>query len=506
MIKKILLLCLFTLSACSQDPSDHEASTALAEITESSHESRPPNFLILIADDMGVDSLSEWGEHERNASTATISNLAKEGMRFDQFWTQPVCSPMRVTAMTGRYTFRHGVQGPLWSQAAHIGVPIPEPKEEGIPSLDFSPMGGIFDASKLPFSTEDPLPGQAPKGPSPDELYIPAVLKSLDKGYATAAFGKWHMADRENGWLNHPNNMGIDHFSGPLAGDIKYFSAWQHVENGVPRQEFGYVDQHSTDNAIDWIQHQDNPWFVWFSFINPHEPFHKPPVELIQSEELKSLDPLGMTEENTPTYFKAMVEAMDSLSGQIIASIPEEQMDNTYIIWLGDNGDELNSRPVEERRPNRWKMTNYQGGANVPFIIKGPGIKANSVNSSLAHVVDIFATVLELAGGDASKIADRKIDSVSLAGELFGDEASGFRDWNFTDVNVIGGPAQAIRNQQYKLIRTQRGDEFYDLLNDPKELNNLVETDDEAIQRAYASLSEQLVALLATEPEANSGE
>lgn len=492
MFKRTFILGTILLSACSQE-TPVNSEPAVQAVTP---EPQPPNFLILVADDLGVTSMPDWGINERSASTATISQLAAEGMRFEQFWSQPVCSPMRVSTLTGRYSFRHGIGGPLWGMDTQLGLPPAEDLEGAIPSLDFSPMGrgGPLQEGQMSAPT-----GNGPLGPDPDELFLPAVLKSLNKGYATAAFGKWHMASHNNGGANHPNLVGFDHYSGPIEGALESFASWIHVENGKARHEHGYVDQKSTDDATAWISQQQSPWMVWFSFINPHEPFHKPPVNLIQTEALKQLDPLGMTNDNTTEYFRAMIEAMDSLSGQIIASIPEDQIDNTYIIWLGDNGDEHNAHPPADRLPNKWKTTNYQGGAHVPFVIRGPGIQAGAVNSSLAHVVDIFGTVVELAGGHLEGIDDRVIDSVPLTDQILGKDNPRVREWNYTDVAIFAR-MQTIRDEQYKLMRNPRGDEFYDLIADPGETTNLAGSENIEIQQAYAALSAQLEALLATEP------
>ena len=453
-----------------------------------------PNFLILVADDMGIENLREWGVSDRNATTPTLSRLATQGMRFEQFWSQPVCSPMRVSTLTGRYSFRHGVSGPLFGIDKLIGLAAPHTQENAIPSLDFSPMGGPIPVGKQP-----PIPsGNGPPGPDPSELFLPSVLKSINPDYATAAFGKWHMASYNNGGVDHPNLVGFDHFAGPIDGVVTDVSAWLHVENGKARYEFGYVDQKSTDDATTWIAEQHTPWMVWFSFVNPHEPFHKPPSDLIQTESLKNLDPNGMSNDNTSVYFKAMIEAMDSLSGQIIASIPKDQIDNTYIIWLADNGDEHNARPPDQRRPNTWKTTNYQGGVHVPFIIKGPGIKPGTSNTALAHVVDIFGTVIELAGGDLGAVVDRTIDSVPFAEQILGAQNPSVRDWNYSDVKIFG-LSQTIRNARYKLIRNGKTDLLFDLISDPDESINRLSSPDVATQEAYRSLSSMLDSLLASE-------
>ena len=494
------LAVLALLAACGQQSDEAQAPVGAAALGGSSG---PPNILILLADDLGVDSIRAFGPHERNAATANLDRLAERGMRFSRFWSQPVCSPARVSALTGRYSFRHGVGGPLWGQEDHLGVPMPAPPDGSPKELDYGPFGLLTPEIRQAGShMRDPPPGMAPKGPRPDERMLPALLKDLPTPYATAAIGKWHMADRENGWLGHPNDVGFDHFSGPLSGALPSFFAWQHVENGEPSQQFGYVDQFSVQAALSWLERQgpEQPWFLWFSFVNPHEPFHKPPAELIQSEELKALHPQGVSEENVPLYFKAQVEAMDTLVGQLLAGIPQEQLANTYIFWLGDNGDDVWARPASERLPNRYKITVYEGGVHVPFIAVGPGIRENAVNSSLAHVVDLFDTVIELAGGDTQTARQgRAIDSHSFAGSFYPGGDASARQWNYTDINIapsLGGQISAIRNDEYKLIVFSNRDELYHLPSDPGERQNLMEAMDAAAQENYAALQGQLQELM----------
>lgn len=490
LLLKAVCLC---LAGCVSQPD----STPVA--TDNPSSQRAPNFLILVADDLGVDNIGLYGSHPRNAKTPHIDSLASAGMRYTQFWSQPTCSPARASALTGRYSFRHGVGGPLWGQEDHLGVPMPKPPEGSPLELDYSPFGPIRPGVPSRFNMKDPKPGQAPVGPSVDELMLPAALKRLPTDYATAAFGKWHLADRNNGWLTHPNQVGFDHYSGPLAGAIESLYAWQHIENGEPSQRFGYVDQHSVDNAVAWIGAQTTSWFVWFSFINPHEPFHKPPAHLIHSEDLKALDPEGVTEDNVQTYFRAQVEAMDSLVGELMAGLPPRDRDNTYVIWLGDNGDDVWSREPHERKPNRFKITVYEGGVRVPFIVSGPGISGNTVNDAMAHVVDLFSTVLELAGSDpAAVVPDRILDSQSMAGQWLAREDAPTRTWNYTDINMgFGTPRiSAIRNSEYKLISGGKEDQLFHLTTDSAEKRNLMGLEEPEVQANYQQLSEQLDRLL----------
>ncbi len=451
-----------------------------------------PNFLVLVADDLGVDSFASYGINPRNARTPNIDRLAARGMLFTEFWAQPVCSPTRASVLTGQFSFRHGVSGPVWGYEDEMGIPIPEAPEGSPKELDYGPFG--LRERPGP-SAKPPL---TPPALRPDAFTLPQALKPL--GYATAALGKWHLADLGNGWLEHPNIAGFDYFSGPLAGALFSNFAWQHVENGVARQETGYVDQHSVDTALAWIRGvaPGQPWFVWFSLINPHEPFHKPPEDLIRSLELRALDPNGVTDENAPLYFKAQVEAMDSLVGALLDGIPDEMLANTYVIWFGDNGDDRWARSIDERTPNRYKITLYEGGVRVPFVAAGPGVPSGVRNDSMGHAVDLFNTVLELADVPPAEDA---VDSLSLAGQLTAQKGALRRNWNFSDIDMgMGRRSSAIRDEAYKLIVTPKAEELYHLPSDAAERKNLLANDatDLGVEaRAhYEALKNQLRQLL----------
>lgn len=452
-----------------------------------------PNFLILIADDLGVDGLVSYGTNPRNARTPNIDQLAADGMLFTQFWAQPVCSPTRASALTGQYAFRHGVEGPVWGFEDQMGIPVPQAPEDAPMELDYGPFG-----LAKPEAWTRPPP-VLPPGLRPDQFTLPKALKAL--GYATAAVGKWHLADPDNGWLEHPNLAGFDYFSGPLAGALSSLFVWQHVENGVPRQESGYVDAHSVNAALKWINGvaEGQPWFVWFSFVNPHEPFHKPPEDLIHSQELRSLDPHGVTEENVPLYFKAQTEAMDALVGRLLGGVSDVNLASTYVIWFGDNGDDRWARSMAERKENRYKITLYEGGVRVPFIAVGPDVSPGTRNDSLAHAVDLYSTVLDLAGENPSASqADHIVDSQSLVAQLRSAPDASARSWNYTDVDIGfgGGRSSAIRDAEYKLIVTPKNEELYHLASDPQETTNLVATMDEQARNHYRTLKDQLQQLL----------
>ena len=464
--------------------------------TDVSHtlaQDRPPNFLVLIGDDMGVETLSSYGIGTPTAITPNLDQLAEDGVLFENFWTEPICSPSRADILTGRYPFRHGVPGPLFSFWGRMGVPQPERPASAHKEALFSPLGPV---EELP----DAMPEEYTPGLLNSELLIPELLKLLPTPYATGAVGKWHLSTPFNeNWLDHPNANGFDNFAGPLTGIAHSYFAWLHVENGEVRQESGYVDTTNSENAIRFIHEQgDNPWFAWVAFYNPHTNVHLPPTELLNSE-ARALDPNAVSTENTQPYFLAQIEALDTLVGRIMAAIPEEVIDNTYVIFLGDNGTDRWSGPPAPIDPQRVKMTTYEGGVRVPLIIRGPEIEAGARIPYMAHAVDLFATILELAAGDDESVvpADRPIDSVSLVPYLLEGADEELREWNYSSV-LMGelSNSRTLRNSEYKLIIDNGTEELYHIAEDPAELNPLdLENLAEPERSHYQALKAQLEVL-----------
>lgn len=445
--------------------------------TEQQSERSAPNILVILGDDMGVETLSAYDIGTPTAVTPNLDQLAARGMRFERFWSQAACSPTRAAILTGRYGFRTGVVTPLfygWSKMDPAIVPQPSVPAGSPREIDFTPRAPVPDGVDFTMSSLPPT-FPTPKGPANDELMLPAILKSLPAKYATAAIGKWHLADFHNGNLKHPNHVGFDYFSGTVYGSPKSYFAWRHVENGQLSAATGYVDSRVIDDAKKWIgQQTDHPWFVWLSFTSPHTPLHRPPMELLHSA-ARDLDPDAVAPENAQAYFLAQIEAMDTLIGELLSSMSQETLDNTYIIFLGDNGTASWDQPPAPRDPRRVKMTVYEGGVAVPLIIAGPNIDGGQVRRPLAHVVDLFSTIIELAGGTAATTVpdDTVIDSVSMTPYLLDTNAASPRDWVLTEITFGLVPSRAIRNDRYKLIWRNDEQEFYDLDSDPHELNAL---------------------------------
>lgn len=461
-----------------------------------------PNFLVILGDDMGVETLGMYGYAEETASTPTLDALAAQGVRFERFWSQPVCSPTRATIMTGRYGFRTGVLTaipPGWT-SDDIGAPLKA--REAPKEVQFTPVGPVAYEPGRPMPPGAggfPGGGQRPPGLRPDEVTLPQVLKSMPARYETAAFGKWHLSDANNGEFDHPNLAGFDHFSGPPFGGPESFFAWRHNVNGEISAATGYADSRSVEDALDWINDRgEQPWFVWFSFINPHVPAHLPPTDLLHSD-LAQLDPEAVSIDNTFPYFLAQIEAMDTLIGQLLDGIPEESLDETYVLFLGDNGTVEWVFPRAPVERDRAKATLFNGGIHVPFIVSGPAIEGGRIESALTNTTDLFATIIELAGGDPEAAVPTQvpIDSVSFAPLLLDPGAPDHRTWIYADMNFRGQRQRTIRNDSYKLIRSlDDGSEwFFDLSSDPWEHEDLIDRLDGDTRRNYDALTRELESL-----------
>jgi arylsulfatase A-like enzyme len=457
--------CLFALVLCF--------SGAVVSADEAA--AKPPNILLLIGDDMGNETLScyEWSKNP--AKTPTLDDLCNSGVRFDNFWSQAACTPTRATMLTGRYAFRTGMGRPTSNPNVAGFFPEQPPKPESAPAEDArgggpgGPGGGGGRDADRPADWGLPL----------TEFALPMAFKvNKQLGYSTAAIGKWHMSDRRNGWEDHPNLIGFDHFAGLIRGFPDSYFTWNKVVNGEWSGETGYLPDDKTDDAIEWIADQaDKPWFLWMAFNLIHTPSHLPPENRWHSD-WSHIDPEASPRGDGVTYADMMLEVLDIEIERILSSMPDDVRANTYIIFMGDNGTGGGAaRPPVVRGKAKGGM--YQGGLNVPLFVVGPGV-AQGTSDALVNSADMFATIMELAGIDQAETVPGHVtvDSVSFAPYLKDPSLESKRTFTYSDVFAgnFAGVADAdfaIRNDRYKLIRRNSEFEFYDLLEDPFEVENL---------------------------------
>lgn len=276
--------------------------------------------------------------------------------------------------------------------------------------------------------------------------------------YATAVIGKWHVSNPVD--FIHTQQHGIDYYDGFFNAGVDDYYDWEKVTNGVVSQETDYVTSYFTDAASDWIADQDQPWFLWLAQAAPHTPFHLPP------DSLYTVDDTG---DNQGKYFAA-IEAMDKEIGRLLENIGEEALKNTLIIFVGDNGTPGRVSPFFQS--DHGKGTLYEGGVRVPMIIKGCGVdRVGEQEAALTHIADIYSTILEVAG---IPLPGGIHNSLSLKPYLSCTQESK-RAYIYTDYEDGNRLAWAIRNDQYKLIDDENGNqEFYDIQANLLEDNNLI--------------------------------
>lgn len=422
----LIVLCItFILQSCTKDDSKGEGS-----------DTSKPNILLIIADDFGLDACPNYNVGSIKPYMPHLQELANSGITFDNFWSFPMCSPTRASILTGKY-----------------GVKT-----------------GVLNASNA--STIDR-----------NEITLQRYLdENLGKVYNHSIIGKWHLS---NGEPNRPIEMGIDYYAGLLSGSTSSYNEWNIVENGISNTSTDYITIKITDLAINWINNQNNNWFCWLAYTAPHTPFHVPPSEMHAQGDL-SLDQASI-DANPQPYFMAMAESIDYEIGRLLDNIPQDELENTLIIFLGDNG--TSAQVIQSPyTSNRSKGSIYQGGIAVPLIISGKGVsRKGERDKNLINSTDLFATIAQIAGVDANKYEN----SVSFK-TLLSQNNVMIRTYNYSEVlndtEVKSG--FTIRNNTYKLIRLDNGAErFYNLQVDPFETNNLINNLSSDEQKAYSQLN-----------------
>ncbi|MCF1708648.1 arylsulfatase [Tabrizicola sp. J26] len=389
-----------------------------------------PNIVYIVADDLGY---ADTGYQGSSIPTPTLDELAKTGAELTNFYVQPMCTPTRAALMTGRYPLRYGLQ---------IGV----------------------------------IPGAGTYGVPLDEYMLPQMLK--DAGYHTAMVGKWHLGHADaNMW---PMQRGFESFYGATVGEIDHFT---HESHGVPDWyrgnepvvEAGYDNILFGDEAVKVIKEQDGkePFFLYLAFTAPHTPYQAPKEYLDRFPDIK--DP------NKQAY-AAMVAVVDDQVGRVVKALDEKGMrDNTLIVFHSDNGGVVNSLfagdtkvegglPASNAPLRDGKGTIYEGGTKVAALANWPDHVKPGKHDGLMHVVDMFPTLADLAGGSTAK--SKPLDGMDMW-PVIADGATSPRTEIVYNVDPLMG---AVREGDWKLVwkaSLPPAIELFNLKDDPAEATNL---------------------------------
>jgi arylsulfatase A-like enzyme len=384
----------------------------------------PPNFIFILADDLGYADLGCYGG--RSPCSPELDRLATQGLRFtDGYSNSPVCSPTRFALITGRfqYRLRGGNDEPIASRHR----------------------------------------GNAVLGLPPDHPTLPSLLR--DAGYATALVGKWHL-----GFLPHfgPLKSGYGEFFGPMSGGLDYFthrdSAGQldlyEGEQQVDRA--GYLTDLISERAADFIGRQRGPFLLSVHYTAPHWPWETRDDEAVA----RTLAKIYHLDGGSVQTYLTMVRQMDEGIGRILEALARTgAAENTLVVFTSDNGG--------ERYSDTWplvgkKMDLLEGGIRVPYIVRWPArVPAGRTSAQLAITMDWVATFLEAAG--VAPHLDYPLDGISLLPVLEDPETRIERDLYW---RMKFRTQKAMRSGPWKYLSLD-GDEFlFDLSKDQRERAN----------------------------------
>ena len=393
-----------------------------------------PNILLIIADDLGADSvlvtdrspqrrmfvMTDAGGPMILGELEYLSIMLRNGLYFDQAWAQPACSPTRGSLYTGTWPWRNGVGWPA------------------SPQLD-------------PMIVET----------------LPELLEP--EGYECGLFGKWHLGDAAG---YRPTDHGWDRFIGTLEGVVnptqpppvppEDYENWPKRDSDtgytLVANSTVYATRETVEDAGAWISSasmNNTPWFATIAFHTPHDPFHQPPFGFQM--------PGGITPTTDDDMFNAMVQNMDANIGRLLGSgagpamtsIAQAELENSVIIFLGDNG---SPSTIATEEP---KATIYEGGVRVPMIVADGNSVAAEMNGTtaaprflargklgittprLVHAVDLYETITEIAG--VTSTLPTPMDSVSL--------------WQYPSRPGNQPPARQFNFSQYYRGNQQNGEQ-----------------------------------------------
>ncbi len=379
--------------------------------------SSKPNIIVILVDDTGYADFGFMGS--KDLQTPNLDTLAAQSVRFtDAHVSATVCSPSRAGLLTGKYQQRFGYE-------CNEG--------DGYTGMD---------------TTQTILP-----------------KRLLLHGYATAAFGKWHLGFEPG---QHPLQKGFQHYYGFLSGGRSYFyqpgkddlkgAKSAIMENNQQVAFDGYLTDVLGDKAVDYIkENKHHPFFMYWAPNAVHTPMEA------------SIDDLKKFANHPRQKLAAMTFALDRAVGKMIEALKKQGLyDNTMIFFLSDNGGAHNNQ--SSNMPLKgFKGNKYEGGHRIPFFLSWPkAIKAGTSFEGLSSSLDIFPTALAAAGGSA--ISSYGLDGVNLLPFL----TSKKKESPHQKLVWRKDGAAAIRYNQYKLIRVNgAGERLYDLSIDPGETKDL---------------------------------
>ena len=484
---------------------------------------RPPNILLVMADDMGYSDLGCYGS---KINTPNLDKLAEGGIRFTNFYNCAKCTPSRGALLTGKYPHEVGVGSAI-----------------AMPDKNYKPGAyqGYLDLNA-----------------------VTCAEYFSENGYSTGMSGKWHLGEIKKYW---PHTQGFEKYFGLISGASSFFekikekrdrkfaidsTEWTPPGNGP---DFYFTDA-ITDYAIKHIEENisenpDKPFFEYVAYTAPHWPLHAPEEDikkyagkyddgwaatrqcrwerLREMRVFENIPELPPPPASIPKWGKrekqldwarrmevhaAMVDRMDQNIGRLVESLKKNgQYENTIILFLSDNGasaEDIAKRNLHDENvpiglkgsylsfcepwanvsnvPFRnYKLKLWEGGISTPLIVHWPknmNIKRGEIRRQNAHLIDILPTLIDLSFS-SKKNAD--IEKLGLTGKSLADVV--FKNkalerplfWEYNG-------HRAMRLGDWKLILPKNGDwQLYDMGADRSEMDNLAEAEKEKLEEMIAA-------------------
>lgn len=399
---------------------------------------RPPNIVLLFSDDLGYGDLSLYGS--KDIPTPNIDALGKQGLHFSNAYvTAASCSPSRAGLMSGRYQQRFG--------------------------FEFNTAGGA-------------ITHRLHRGLDPSVVTMADVLKQA--GYVTGMFGKWHLGTQPQ---FHPQTRGFDEFYGFLAGAHSFFPAKapQLIHSTIMRDKSPLIEpEYLTDalarETVRFIgENRDKSFFAYVPFNAVHTPIEA--TKKYQNRFLNESD-------ETKRDYYAMTSALDDAVGSIIAALDKYGLsENTLIIFVNDNGGPIYTGVQSNGPLKLGKLFLFEGGIRVPMVIKLPGrFQPGTIYDQPTSTLDLFPTICATAGIKVP--SGIHLDGVDLTPFINGQSTGAPHETLFWS----NGPNIAVRQGDWKLVKSYENTWLFDLAKDLGESKNLAKSKPkivEQLERAY---------------------
>ncbi len=419
-------------------------------ISSASAESRPPNIILIVADDLGYADLGCYGQQK--IATPCLDQMAKEGLRFTQVYAgAPVCAPSRCVLMTG-----------LHSGHAYIRENSPE-------------VGGQRET----YGNQ----GQRRLSLRKSDLTVAELLQSA--GYRTGLAGKWGLAEPDTDGT--PRNKGFEESLGYLNQNhaVDYYTdlLWRNdepfqVKTNRQNQRLTYSHDLFTDFALDFVKrHRERSFFLYLAFTVPHEKWEVPDQGAYATKDWP---------ENAKNY-AAMVSRLDSDVGRLLDQLKESGIDdNTIVLFTSDNGEAPREPDWETLFDSSGNLRGkkgsvYEGGIRVPMVVRWPGVvPTGKVSDAVWSFADFLPTAAELVGLPVVPAIDGRSVWPIIAGHRASTEPR-YLYWERPDSKQF---QQAARFGKWKAVRQGWGQplELYDLEADPAETSNQASSEKPVIE------------------------